>query len=132
MSEIKNVRCELVSGEDISFLEGKLKTLVDAIIIQEKQNKSAKDIVQTILWDWFNFIINHCADHLLEKKEWYIKKEGNEINAKLVIYDLPKLTEKRKAEIIEWLNNQKEAVKENEEYDNIYTARLFKSDSETE
>lgn len=71
MSKIRNLRCELVSGEDISHFEGKLKTFVESLGIPEKQEKSAKDISQTILWDWFNFITAHITDHLQKKKEWY-------------------------------------------------------------
>jgi hypothetical protein len=70
-AEAKNVRCELVSGEDISFLEGRLKTFIDGLGLPAKQEKAQKDIVQTILWDWFNFITDHILDHLKEKKEWY-------------------------------------------------------------
>ena len=69
--EISNPRCELVSGEDISYFEGRLKTFVESLGLPEKQEKSAKDISQTILWDWFNFITDHVLDHLKEKKEWY-------------------------------------------------------------
>ena len=74
---MKNPRCELVSGEDVSFLEGKLKTLVDATVPKifggddSGQNKAIKDVIQTILWDWFNYITRHKTDHLLEKKNWY-------------------------------------------------------------
>ena len=71
MLEIKNFRCELVSGQDISFFEGKLKTFIEALGLQEKQEKSAKGIGQIILWDWFNYITSHKLDHLEEKKEWY-------------------------------------------------------------
>lgn len=77
MSEIKNTRCELVSGEDVSFLEGKLKTLADATVPElvggdsNTQNKAIKDVIQTILWDWFNFITDHRTDHLTEKEKWY-------------------------------------------------------------
>lgn len=71
MSEIRNIRCELVSGEDVSFLEGKLKTFIDSVGLPEKQEKAQKDIIQTILWDWFNYITGHITDHLSEKKNWY-------------------------------------------------------------
>lgn len=79
MLEAKNIRCELVSGEDVSFLEGKLKTLADAVTggDNSKQNKAVKDLIQTVLWDWFNFITDHITDHLSEKKEWY--KENKKI-----------------------------------------------------
>lgn len=74
---LRNLRCELISGEDVSFLEGKLKTLADAVIPSivggddNKQNKAIKDIIRTILWDWFNFITDHNTDHLMDKKKWY-------------------------------------------------------------
>jgi len=70
---IKNPRCQLVSGEDVSFLEGQLKTFIDSIVPEEKvvQNKATKDIVRIVLWDWFNFITDHITDHLSEKKKWY-------------------------------------------------------------
>ena len=74
MSEKSNVRCELVSGEDVSFFEGKLKTFIESLGCGEKQEKASKDMVTIILWDWFNFITDHKTDHLVEKKEWY-KKE---------------------------------------------------------
>jgi len=77
LDEIANLRCELVSGEDVSYLEGKLKTLADATIPElvggdsNTQNKAIKDVIQTILWDWFNFITDHRTDHLSDKKKWY-------------------------------------------------------------
>ena len=77
---MKNVRCELVSGEDISFLEGKLKTLIEAVIpenemtLDTKRSKAIKDMVQIILWNWFNVITDHITDHLQEKKKWYKEK----------------------------------------------------------
>ena len=87
MSKISNPRCELVSGEDVSNLEGKLKTFIDALAdgsalesVNDKKNKATKDIVRLILWDWFNFITNHNTDHLLEKKDWY---KENKISKKL-------------------------------------------------
>ena len=79
--KISNPRCELISGSDISFLEGKLKTLADATVPKivggddSGQNKAIKDVIRTILWDWFNFITDHTTDHLKEKKEWYKKNK---------------------------------------------------------
>jgi len=69
--EIRNTRCELVSGEDVSFFEGRLKTFIETLGLKENQEKSAKDICQTILWDWFNYITSKRTDHLTEKKDWY-------------------------------------------------------------
>jgi len=71
--EIVNPRCELVSGSNVSYLEGRLKTFIDAIIPtgQVVQNKATKDIIRVILWDWFNFITDHITDHLQDKREWY-------------------------------------------------------------
>ena len=68
---VRNLRCELVSGEDVSHLEGKIKTIIDGLGLPEKQEKAVKDIVQTTLWEWFNFITGHNTDHLIDKKEWY-------------------------------------------------------------
>ena len=67
----RNMRCELVSGEDVSYLEGRLKTFVDSIIPEGLviQNKATKDIIRVILWDWFNYITGHTTDNLLEKKK---------------------------------------------------------------
>jgi len=70
-SEARNLRCELVSGEDVSHFEGELKTFIESLGLPDKQEKASKDIIQTILWDWFNFITNHILDHLSEKKKWY-------------------------------------------------------------
>lgn len=70
-----NLRCELVSGEDISHFEGELKTFLESLGLPDKQEKASKDIIQTILWDWFNFITDHKLDHLSEKKEWYKKNK---------------------------------------------------------
>jgi len=67
----QNIRCELVSGNDISHLEGKIKTFLESLGLPEKQEKASKDISQTMLWDWFNFITDHNTDHLSDKKEWY-------------------------------------------------------------
>jgi len=74
MSEIRNIRCELVSGEDVSHFEGKLKTFIESLGLDVSQSKAAKDMSQTILWDWFNYITNHITDHLSEKKKWYSEK----------------------------------------------------------
>lgn len=73
-ARITNTRCELVSGEDVSFLEGKLKTQIDGMGLSEKQEKASKDILQTVLWDWFNYITEHKTDHLKEKIRWYVDK----------------------------------------------------------
>ncbi len=79
MEEAENLRCELVSGSNVSHLEGKIKTLIDGLGLPEKQEKAAKDLSQTVLWDWFNFITDHYLDHLKDKLEWYkenkIKKD---------------------------------------------------------
>jgi len=74
---IKNTRCELVSGSDVSYLEGRLKTFIDAIIPigHVVQNKATKDIIRVILWDWFNFITDHTTDHLQDKLKWYTKNK---------------------------------------------------------
>ena len=71
ISSACDIRCELVSGEDVSFLEGRLKTFLETLGLQEKQEKSSKDMIRIIAWDWFNFITNHTTNHLQEKKEWY-------------------------------------------------------------
>ena len=76
-------RCELVSAEDISFFEGKLKTFIESQGLSEKQEKASKDIVQVMLWDWFNFITDHILDHLKEKKEWYKRREENRKKANI-------------------------------------------------
>jgi len=69
------VRCELVSANDISRLEGRLKTQVESLGLPEKQEKASKDVVKTILWDWFSFIATHNTDHLRDKKKWYKKEK---------------------------------------------------------
>ena len=69
--KIDNVRCELVSGDDVSRLLGKVKTVIDSLGLPEKQEKATKDILQTVLWDWFNFITDYITDHLYDKKKWY-------------------------------------------------------------
>ena len=75
--QIRNLRCELVSGEDVSYLEGRLKTFIDSIIPEGfvVKNKATKDIVRIILWDWFNFITDHKTEDLAEKRNWY---KGNQ------------------------------------------------------
>ena len=78
MLEVGNLNCELISNRDVSFLEGKLKTFVDATDKDNIQKKATKDIIQTILWDWYCFIRDHGTDHLKEKKDWY--KEGNKLD----------------------------------------------------
>lgn len=70
-AEPENLRCELVSGEDVSFLEGKLKTLIETFGFEGKRGESAKDVSAIILWDWFNYITEHRTDHLSDKKKWY-------------------------------------------------------------
>ena len=76
-ASMRNTRCELVSGEDVSRLEGRMKTLIDSIIPEglAVQNKATKDIIKVIVWDWFNFITNHKTDHLSDKKKWYVKED---------------------------------------------------------
>ena len=71
--EIRNNRCELISGSDISFFEGKLKTFIETLGLKEGQEKASKDVLQTLIWDWFNYITNNMTDHLVEKKKWYIE-----------------------------------------------------------
>lgn len=66
-----NSRCELVSGSDVSFLTGKIKTVIDSLGLPDKQEKATKDILRVVLWDWFNFITDHKLDHLIDKKKWY-------------------------------------------------------------
>ena len=77
---IINISCELVSGEDISYLEGRLKTFIDSIIPEGQivQNRATKDIIRVILWDWFRMITNYYTDHLYEKKDWYKENKGLE------------------------------------------------------
>lgn len=55
-----------INGKHISHLEGKLKTLIDSVIPPEiegdwstsikqtDQNSSIKDLINMILWDWYN------------------------------------------------------------------------------
>ena len=69
--ELGNTRCELVSGDDISHFEGELKTFIETFGFEPKREKATKDVLNTILWDWFNFITDHSLDHLSEKKKWY-------------------------------------------------------------
>ena len=78
MEETSNVRCELVSGNDVSHLEGELKTFIETFGFDPKREKATKDVLNTILWDWFNFMTDHIVDHLQEKKEWYKKERGGE------------------------------------------------------
>ena len=72
---VTSLNCELVSNEDVSHLEGKLKTLVDALGLPEKQEKALKDQTNTILWDWYCFLRDHYLDHLTEKIDWYWEKK---------------------------------------------------------
>ena len=72
LGEVSNPRCELVSGEDISHLEGKLKTFLESLgLTNRDQEIASKQVLYIILWDWFNFITGHRTDHLSEKKKWY-------------------------------------------------------------
>lgn len=64
---------ELVGGDDISFLEGKLKTFIESLGFPEKQEKATKDIIQEIIWDWFYYIRDHYTDYLLDKRRWYFQ-----------------------------------------------------------
>lgn len=70
-ANVISLNCELISNQDISFLEGKLKTFVESLGLNPTQEKAAKDIVKGIIWDWYTFIRDHKTDHLREKKEWY-------------------------------------------------------------
>jgi len=80
MSEIKSLNCELVSNQDISYLEGKLKTFLDSLGLPEKQEKATKDIIQSIIWEWYCFIRDTFTDHLIEKRDWYEKNNDKEHN----------------------------------------------------
>lgn len=64
-------RCELVGAEDVSFLEGRIKTFIESLGLNEKQETASKDIARDVLWDWFNFITDHNMDYLIDKKKWY-------------------------------------------------------------
>ena len=78
--ETKNLNCELVSNEDIRFLEGRLKTFLESLGLPEKQEKSAKDVVQSILWDWYCFIRDTLTNHLQEKRKWYEENNDKDYN----------------------------------------------------
>lgn len=78
--ETLNLRCELVSGGDVSQLEGELKTFVETLGFEPRREKATKDVLNTLLWDWFNYITGHILDHLKEKKEWY--KENRQAESK--------------------------------------------------
>ncbi|MEK7129128.1 MAG: hypothetical protein AAB858_02135 [Patescibacteria group bacterium] len=80
MSEIKSLNCELVSNQDISYLEGKLKTFLESLGLSEKQEKASKDVVQGIIWDWYCFIRDTYTDHLKEKRDWYEKTDDKNYN----------------------------------------------------
>jgi hypothetical protein len=47
----------LVSYEDLKNLDGKLLTLIDAVIADKEQRKSVKDILRRIFW--FDWVDNH-------------------------------------------------------------------------
>ena len=68
------LNCELISNEDVSFFEGKLKTFIESLGLPPTQEKAAKDISQVMLWDWYCFIRDHYTDHLKEKQDWYNNK----------------------------------------------------------
>ena len=75
---IGNLNCELVSNKDISYLEGRLKTFIDSLGLPEKVEKAQKDIIQTILWDWYCFIRDTYTDHLKEKRAWYEENDDKD------------------------------------------------------
>lgn len=75
------ISCELVSNNDVSFLEGKIKTALESFGMASSQEKAAKDMVNMVLWDWYYFIRDHYTDHLQEKKDQYVKKLGVESGA---------------------------------------------------
>lgn len=68
---ISNPRCELVSGDNVSFLVGRLKTFIESLGLPTTQEKSSKDMMQLLLWDWFNYITQHNTDDLKDKTKWY-------------------------------------------------------------
>jgi hypothetical protein len=65
------MECELVDNSDVNNLIGKLKTLIDACGMPQKQEKSFKDLTSKIVWDWFRFINDYNTDHLLDKIRFY-------------------------------------------------------------
>lgn len=42
--------------EDIGYLEGKLHTLVEGMGLPEKREEAYKDMVRTIVWNWFDHL----------------------------------------------------------------------------
>ena len=41
-----------VNTYDISNLEGKLLTFIDATVLDKEQRKAQKDIIRQMLWEW--------------------------------------------------------------------------------
>ena len=76
----EGLNCELVSNQDISYLEGKLKTFLESLGLSEKQEKASKDVARAIIWDWYCFIRDTYTGHLQEKRDWYEENNDTKYN----------------------------------------------------
>jgi len=68
---VDSPECELVDRVNVKQLEGKLKTLVEGMGLPKKQETAQKDMVNSILWSWYNDIYGSYTDSLHRKREWY-------------------------------------------------------------
>lgn len=72
MHDFTNV--ELVSNREVSNLEGRLKTLIEALGLKESQETSTKDILDETLWSWFIKLNDYDNDYLKAKQEFFNNK----------------------------------------------------------
>jgi hypothetical protein len=78
-NDISSDECELVNFSDINNLIGKVKTLIETLGLNEKQEKAFKDTIANTIISWFRSIIRTYSDNLFNKREWYFENRNEKI-----------------------------------------------------
>lgn len=65
VGKVKSLDFPFIQSQ-VSFLEGKVLTVIDAIITDERQLKAAKDLVRTAFYDQLTWISQLCYPDLYE------------------------------------------------------------------
>lgn len=73
--EVRSLDFSAIQSQ-VSFLEGKVLTVIDAIITDERQLKAAKDLVRTAFNDQLTWISRLCFPDLPMKTEGELKAQG--------------------------------------------------------
>ena len=70
-SFLPHCKVHLIGLDEANRLIGKMKTLIDSLVIPERQNKAAKDMVSQLVWEWYRWIqgTGHEEDHRPDTNE---------------------------------------------------------------